>query len=104
MESNLTLPLAVDEIEPPKAPRAKAKAAPERVKIILEESEHIPPTGLFVGDNGVGYILVAGEEIDVPVGVVEILSNAVTAVAVVDPQTLQIIGHRPRQMYPFRRV
>lgn len=101
MEGNLTLPLAVDEAETKKAAKPKA---PARVKIILEESEHIPPTGLFVGDNGVGYILVAGEEIDVPVGVVEILSNAVTAVAVVDPQTLQIIGHRPRQMYPFRRV
>ena len=62
------------------------------------------PTGLFVGDNGTGYLLRAGEEIDVPVGVLEILNNAVTAVPVVDPQSLEIIGYRPKKMYPFERV
>lgn len=99
MESNLKLPLAADE-EPA---RAKPKAI-ARTRIILEESEHIPPTGLFVGDNGVGYILRPGEEINVPAGVLEILSNAITAVPVVDPQSLQIVGYRPKQMYPFRRL
>lgn len=80
-------------------------AAPaERIRIVLEESEAIPPTGLFVGDNGVGYLLRPGEPIDVPVGVVEILSNAITSIPVVDPQTLEVIGHRPKKMYPFERV
>lgn len=79
-------------------------APPERVRIRLEESENIPPTGLFVGHNGTGYMLRAGEELDVPVPVVEILSNAVTSVPVIDPQSLQVIGYRSKRMYPFERV
>ena len=83
---------------------AEVATPPARVRIMLEESDTIPPTGLFVGDNGTGYLLRAGEEIDVPVGVLEILNNAVTAVPVVDPQSLEIIGYRPKKMYPFERV
>lgn len=81
-----------------------AFTAPARVRIVLEENENIPPTGLFVGDNGTGYMLRPGEEMDVPIGVVEILSNAVTSVPVVDPQSLEVIGYRPKKMYPFSRV
>ena len=83
---------------------AEVALPPTRVRIMLEESDTIPPTGLFVGDNGTGYLLRAGEEIDVPLGVLEILNNAVTAVPVVDPQSLEIIGYRPKKMYPFERV
>jgi len=87
-----------------------AKAAPVEPKkpptrrIILEENDLIPPTGLFVGDNGVGYLLCAGEEMDVPLGVLEILSNAKTSVPQVDPQSLQVLGYREKLMYPYRIV
>ena len=83
---------------------AEVAAAPKRVRIVLSENELIPPTGLFVGDNGVSYILRAGEEVDVPVGVVEILSNAITSVPTIDPDTLTVIGYKPKKMYPFERV
>jgi len=81
-----------------------ASNAEGRVRIVLEENELIPPTGLFVGDNGVGYMLRPGEELDVPPGVLEILNNAVTAVPVVDPQTLEVVNYRSKKMYPYSRV
>lgn len=74
------------------------------VKIVLADSDDIPPTGLPVGDNGVLYILQPGVEALVPPGVVEILSNAVVLMPVQDKDTLQIVNTRPRQMYPFSRV
>jgi hypothetical protein len=92
------------------APPVEAAPEPEvaspitattRVKIFLSENDEIPPTGLFVGLNGRGYLLRAGEEIDVPVGVLEILENAVTSVPQVDPQTRQVVGYRNRLRYPF---
>lgn len=98
--SDVTIPA-----EPERAADKGAEVATDkRVRIRLEESENIPPTGLFVGDNGTGYILRPGEELDVPVGVLEILSNAVTSVPIVDPQSLEVIGYRSKRMYPFERV
>lgn len=85
-----------------KAPAAAKK--PAGTWIVLEENDNIPPTGLFVGDNGRGYLLRPGEEICVPPGVLEILSNAVTSVPTVDPQSLQVIGYRNKMLYPFRIV
>lgn len=90
LKSNLNAPIASDE--------------EGRVRIVLEENDQIPPTGLFVGDNGVGYILRPGEEVAVPPGVLEILNNAVTSVPVVDPQTLEVIDYRSKKLYPFSRV
>lgn len=88
-----------------KAPKAAKVAAPkERVRIILEENENIPPTGLFVGLNGRGFLLTAGEEIDVPIGVKEILDNARMLRPVQDPQTQQVVGYREQMRYPYRLV
>lgn len=77
---------------------------PNTTRIILEESDNIPPTGLFIGDNGRGYMIRPGEEVDVPPGVLEILSNAIMSVPTIDPQSLQVIGYRNKMMYPFRTV
>jgi hypothetical protein len=41
---------------------------------------------------------------DVPLGVLEILSNAKTSVPQVDPQSLQVLGYREKLMYPYRIV
>lgn len=90
LKSNLKEPIATDE--------------EGRVRIVLEENDAIPPTGLFVGDNGVGYILRAGEEVEVPKAVLEILNNAVMSVPVVDPQTLEVVNYRSKKMYPYSRV
>lgn len=95
-------------IEPGKATKVVDQKSDEAEKlkagwkrIVLDENELIPPTGQFFGDNGVGYILRPGEEALVPPGIIEILENATTAVAVKDPTTLEVVGYRQKRMYPF---
>lgn len=85
-------------------PKPKTPATPKRVKIILEENDDIPPTGLYVGLNGRGYLIVPGEEVDVPAGVVDILDHAITSMPQMDSRTRQIVGYRDRMRYPYRRV
>lgn len=84
--------------------KAKTVTKPKTIRIVLEENDNIPPTGLFVGDNGRGYLIRPGEEVDVPPGVVEILSNAIVSVPTIDPQSLQVIGYRDKMMYPHRII
>jgi len=95
----------------PKAPAPKKKAAPRKparpkntTRIILEENDDIPPTGLFVSLNGRAYLIKPGEEVDLPNPVLEILENAVMSTPRVDPQTQQVIGYKNRMRYPFRYV
>lgn len=76
----------------------------ERIKIILEENENIPPTGQFFGLNGTGYLLRAGEVAEVPSGIVDILDHAVQMVPVVDPITKQPVDHRPKHRFAYRVV
>lgn len=84
--------------------KAVAPVGEERIKIILEENEEIPPTGQFFGLNGTGYILRPGEIAEVPVGLIDILDNAVKLAPVVDPVTKQPIDHRPRHRFAYRIV
>ena len=72
------------------------------IRIILEDNENIPPTGQFFGFNGRGYIIRPGEEVDVPPGIVDILNNAETSVAIVDPRSGKVVGHRKRMRFPYR--
>lgn len=74
------------------------------VRIVLEENDEIPPTGLFVALNGKGYLIVPGEEVDIPKGVAEILSHAVMSTPSIDPATKQVIGYRERMRYPYRTI
>lgn len=105
LESNLA--------DPAPAPVAKAKTkrsaaveavAPTTVRIILDESDDIPPTGLFLGLNGRGYMLRPGLEVDIPLGLKEILDHAVISTPDVDPATKQIRGYRNRLKYTYRQV
>ena len=96
----MTTELGKPETQPKQATMRK----PTTTRIVLEENDNIPPTGLFVGDNGRGYLIRPGEEVDVPAGVLEILGNAIVSVPTIDPQSLQVIGYRSKMMYPFRIV
>ena len=80
--------------------RQPPSSKPETVKIILEENDDIPPTGLFVGHNGKSFLIRAGEPVDVPRYLLEILDNAVMSSPQVDPSTKQVIGYRERMRYP----
>lgn len=91
-----------------KAPKPVAKTAPvgmpELTKIILEENDAIPPTGLFVSHNGRSYLLMTGVEMDVPDGVLGILNDAIMSMPVIDPNNRKVIGFRDRMRYPYRVV
>lgn len=83
---------------------AKPKSRAATVKILLEENDDIPPTGLFLGLNGMSYLLRPGVAVDVPVGLKDILDHSIISVPEVDPQTRQTIGWRDRMKYPYRMV
>lgn len=72
--------------------------------IVLEESTDIPPTGLFVSHNGTAYVIVPGEEVEVPDFLLEVLDNAITSAAQTDGTTGKIVGHRNRSRFPYRRI
>jgi hypothetical protein len=83
--------------------RAKTDST-KLVRIVLEESDTIPPTGLFLGLNGRGYIIKPGEVVDVPQGLIDILDNAIMSTPMQDPNSGQVIGYRDRSRYPYRRI
>ncbi len=74
------------------------------VKIVLEDNDNVPPTGLPLGCNGRFFFLRTGEPAEVPPEVLEILNHAVASVPVVDPDTQKIVAMRDRMRYPYRLV
>lgn len=90
------------------APAVVAKVAPvgmpETVRIVLEENDNIPSIGQFFGINGVGYLLKPGVEANVPIGIKEILDNAVEKRPIVSTVTNEITGWSNRHRYPYRLV
>ena len=97
---------AETEVESKPRGRTKraAKGIPDRTWILVEENDDIPPTGLYVGHNGTGYLIRAGEPVSVPTFLLGVLDAAVATVPVTDPTTRRIIGHRERMRFPYRKV
>lgn len=91
-----------DEAEKPVA--KKAKGMPKTVKILLEENDDIPPTGLYIGHNGIGYLIRAGEPVDVPAHILGVLDAAVMSTPQIDPDTRQVVGYRERMRFPYRKL
>lgn len=73
------------------------------VKIMLEDTDRIPPTGQFFGINGKCYMLRAGEEAMVPRGIIDILKNAVESHPVKDGLN-RVVGQRSRMRFPYRLI
>lgn len=90
------------ETPPPRKVQPKVVTMADWPRIMLEENDNIPPIGLFIGVNGVSYILRPGLEVAVPPGVVDVLNNAIMTTAKLDPQTLQNIGWRDKLRFPYR--
>lgn len=112
-EDEITAPAHVDD-HPKRRQRRQASAheivhranasTPKRVKIILEENDAIPPTGLPLQHNGRAIVILPGEIVEIPEHYLEILDHAVMSAPVVDPQTKQVVGYRDRLRYNYRRV
>ena len=81
---------------------AQKLAKGPKVRIMLEEQDNIPPTGQFIGLQGVGYILRPGEEVDVPLPLLSVLNDAIESVPQVDPITRRVVGYRDRRRLPYR--
>jgi hypothetical protein len=92
---------------PPEGPKATPNVLnryKKRLWIELQDNDQIPPTGLFIGHNGTGFMLKAGVEAEVPLELLDILNNAVYDAPIVDTATKQIIGYTPRLRFPYRVV
>ena len=83
------------------APAEYIPAHQPRIRIILEENDNIPPTGLFIGVNGTSYLLRPGEEVAVPAAVVEALNDAVEDVPRLD-QANNVVDYRKKMRFPYR--
>jgi hypothetical protein len=103
LEAELAEGPAEDDAPAKKQPR-KPRKPKGYVRILLEESEEIPPSGLFLSMNGNSYLLQPGVEADVPQGVVDILENAIMSVPRIDPSSKRVVGYKNRLRYPFRKV
>lgn len=77
--------------------------SPTHVKIMLEDSEKIPPTGQFFGLNGRTWILRAGEEAVVPIGIIDILDNSVELHPIKDGAN-RVVGWRNRHRFPYKVI
>lgn len=81
-----------------------ANASTGKATIILEDNEAIPPTGLFLSHNGRTFLIRAGEEVTIPMYLLEILDHAVMSTPVVDQDSGQVTGYRDRMRYPYRVI
>lgn len=85
------------------AKKAAKPAAEEKVRIMLEDNDEIPPGGQFVQVNGRSFLIRAGVEVDVPLCVVDVLDHAVMSVPVKD-EFDSVVGYRDRLRFPYRVI
>jgi hypothetical protein len=104
-EGNLELSGVIDTPGESKAVIAAAKTASQikRFKIVLEDNENAPPGGVFVGCDGVGYLIQPGMEVEVPESVLNVLDDAIMSVPMVDLGR-RVVGYKDRLRFPYRLV
>ena len=106
MTDTLGSNIVVDDSDKPskgidsKAPRG----LPTSSWVVLDDNDDIPPTGLFVGHNGTGFLISTGVPVLVPDHVLKTLDDAVMSAPVMEPGTKKVTGWRDRPRYSYRRV
>lgn len=98
------IPVIPSKFEGLVEPKVKKASGIEWKRIVLEEQDDIPPTGLFVAHNGKSYMIATGVEVDVPVVILGVLDDAVMSSPVKDGKTQKIKGYRNRSKYPYRVI
>lgn len=83
--------------------KSPAAAAEERVKIMLEDNDQIPPGGQFLQVDGRSFMIQANVEVDVPRSVLDVLDHAVMSVPITDDMRT-VIGYRDRLRFPYRVI
>lgn len=88
-----------------KKPAAKKTSGDEvkRTWIILQKNDEIPPSGLFIGHNGVGYNLKAGKKAHVPDFLLDVLDNAVVKKPVIGDNG-RVVGYEDSPRFPYQVV
>lgn len=81
---------------------ALADVGVKTTRIMIDQTDEIPPSGIFLGHNGKTFMLQAGVEIDCPDFLIDVLNDAVMTAAITDPETHRVIGHRNRLRIPYR--
>ena len=89
---------------PPRIELTAPLGMPKSKWVQLDDNDDIPPTGLFVGHNGIGFLIQAGVPAFVPEHVLGILDDALMDAPVIDPKTRQVIAYRPRPRFTYREV
>lgn len=84
-------------------PAASAPKKTDRVMVMLEDTDRIPPTGQFFGINGQSFMLRAGEAALVPRGIIDILDNAIESHPIKDGAN-RVVGSRNRHRFPYRII
>jgi hypothetical protein len=79
-----------------------APAEEGRTWIILEENSNIPPTGLYLGVNGDGCLVRAGEKVHLPNRYLEVLDHAIEGVAQQNSQFQLTGATHGRQRFAYR--
>ena len=74
---------------------------PTTTRIVLDETDNMPPTGQMFQINGRAFLIRPGEPVDVPDAVIEVLDNAIHSVPVRNA-ALQVTGYRDRHRFPYR--
>lgn len=87
----------------PAAKKASGKKEVKRIRIILAKNDDVPPSGLFIGHNGVGYQLKPGKPADVPEFLLGVLDDAVVKRPVVGDNG-RITGFEDSPRFPYQVV
>jgi hypothetical protein len=91
------------DLAKPKKGKAAKSDTEERVRILLEDNDQVPPGGQFLAVNGRSFLIQANREVDVPRCVCDVLDHAVMSVPVKD-EFDTVIGYRDRLRFPYRII
>lgn len=90
-------------LEKKAAPKKATPKGEEKVRIMIEDNDEIPPGGQFIQVNGRSFMIQSGHEVDVPRSVCDVLDHAVKSVPITDAMNT-VIGYRDRLRFPYRVI